>query len=97
MSSIFIRMQEGMTRADLLYGIYLFGRVVYDTELLRRLIPEELMQESKYYQRQVRKITRQNTIENTLDLLEDRFENFVASPKILIALYFIHVTGSGEV
>ena len=55
------------------------------------------MQESKYYQRQVRKITRQNTIENTLDLLEDRFENFVASPKILIALYFIHVTGSSEV
>ena len=62
------------TQADLLYGIYLFGGVVYDSELLRRLIPEELMQESKTYQLQVEKITRQNTIENTLDLLEDRFQ-----------------------
>ena len=32
------------------------------------------MRESKTYQRQVEKITRQNTIELTLDLLEDRFQ-----------------------
>ena len=57
------------TRSDLLYALYLFGGIVYDSELFERLIPEELMQESKTYQRQVRKIT----IEYTLDLLEDRF------------------------
>ncbi len=62
------------TQAELLYGIYLFGGVVYDAELLRRLIPEELMRESKTYQLQVENITRQNTIEYTLDLLEDRFQ-----------------------
>ncbi|RKU18949.1 hypothetical protein C6501_01985 [Candidatus Poribacteria bacterium] len=57
------------TQSDLLYALYLFGGIVYDSELFERLIPEELMQESKTYQRQVRKIT----IENTLDLLQDQF------------------------
>ena len=41
---------DQQTQADLLYGIYLFGGVVYDSELLDRLIPEELMRESKTYQ-----------------------------------------------
>ena len=53
-------------QADLLYGIYLFGGVVFNSELLDRLIPEELMQESKTYQRQRERIIRENTIENTL-------------------------------
>ena len=44
---------DQQTQADLLYGIYLFGGVVHDSELLDRLIPEELMQESKTYQRQM--------------------------------------------
>ena len=34
----------------------------------------QIKQESKYYQRQAQKITRQNTIENTLALLESRFQ-----------------------
>ena len=61
-------------QADLLYGIYLFGGVVFNSELLDRLIPEELMQESKTYQRQRERIIRENTIENTLALLADQFQ-----------------------
>ncbi len=64
---------DQQTQADLLYGIYLFGGVVYDSELLDRLIPEELMRESKTYQRQRERILRENTIENTLALLKRRF------------------------
>ncbi|MDE0484001.1 MAG: hypothetical protein OXI67_15595 [Candidatus Poribacteria bacterium] len=61
------------TRSDLLYALYLFGGIVYDSELFERLIPEELMQESKTYQRQREKFLRENTIENTLALLQDQF------------------------
>ena len=64
---------DQQTQADLLYGIYLFGGVVYDSELLDRLIPEELMRESKTYQRQRERILREATIENTLALLKRRF------------------------
>ena len=48
-----------------------FSQFVLEVENIEVLenIDEELMQESKTYQRQVRKIT----IEYTLDLLEDRF------------------------
>ena len=57
------------TQADLLYGIYLFGSIVTDAMLFERLIPEELMQESKGYQLMLRK----NTIENIIALLEQQF------------------------
>ena len=60
-------------QADLLYGIYLFGRVVYDSELFGRLVPEELMRESKTYQYLREQILRETTIENTLALLADQF------------------------
>ena len=63
-----------MRQADLLYGIYLFGGVVFNSELLDRLIPEELMRESKTYQRQQEKIAKETTIENTLALLADQFQ-----------------------
>ena len=62
------------TQADLLHGISVFGGIVYNAELLERLIPEELMQESKTYQRQRERIIRENTIENTLALLADQFQ-----------------------
>ncbi len=62
------------TQADLLYGIYLFGGIVYDTELFGRLIPEEFMRESKTYQYQVEKITRETTIKHILTLLKSRFQ-----------------------
>ncbi len=62
------------TQANLLYGIYLFGGIVYDSELFRRLIPEELMRESKFYQRQVEKITRETTIKHILTLLKSEFQ-----------------------
>ena len=61
------------TQADLLYGISVFGGIVYNAELLDRLIPEKLMLESKTYQRQRERILRENTIENTLALLKRRF------------------------
>ena len=64
---------DQQTQADLLYGIYFFGGVVYNSELLDRLIPEELMRESKTYQHQRERILRENTIENTLALLKRRF------------------------
>ena len=62
------------TQADLLYGISVFGGIVYNAELLERLIPEVLMQESKTYQRQMERAAREATIENTLALLEDQFQ-----------------------
>ena len=62
------------TQADLLYGISVFGGIVYNAELLDRLIPEELMLESKTYQRQMERVARETTIENTLALLADQFQ-----------------------
>ncbi len=62
------------TRGDLLYAISLFGSIVHNPELYERLIQEELMQESKFYQRQREKFLRENTIENTLALLQDQFQ-----------------------
>ena len=61
------------TQADLFYGISVFGGIVYNAELLDRLIPEVLMQESKTYQRQMERAARETTIENTLALLKRRF------------------------
>ena len=65
---------DQQTQADLLYGISVFGGIVYNAELLERLIPEELMQESKTYQRQMERAARETTIENTLALLSDQFQ-----------------------
>ena len=62
------------TQADLLYGIYLFGGIIYNSELLEQLVSEGLMQESKTYQLLCEKFTIETTIENTLTLLERRFD-----------------------
>jgi len=61
------------TQADLLYGISVFGGIVYNAELLDRLIPEELMLESKTYQRQMEKAARATTLKNTLTVLNRKF------------------------
>ena len=61
------------TQADLLYGISVFGGIVYNAELLDRLIPEELMLESKTYQRQMEKAARETTLKNTLTVLNRKF------------------------
>ncbi|RKU23190.1 hypothetical protein C6499_18635, partial [Candidatus Poribacteria bacterium] len=60
---------DQITQADLLHGISVFGGIVYNAELLDRLIPEELMQESKTYQLMLRK----NTIKHIIALLEQQF------------------------
>ena len=64
---------DQQTQADLLYGISVFGGIVYNTELLDRLIPEELMQESKTYQRQRERIIRENTINHISVVLKAKF------------------------
>ena len=61
------------TQADLLCAISLFGSIVHNPQFFEQRIPEGLMQESKYYQLLCEKLTRENTIENTLALLERRF------------------------
>ena len=57
------------TQADLLYAISLFGSVVYDPQIFKQRIPEELMQESKFYQLMLK----ENTIEHIIALLELQF------------------------
>ncbi len=64
---------DQQTQADLLYALYLFGSIAYDPQLFKQRIPEELMRESKGYQLEREIILRENTIENTLDLLADQF------------------------
>ena len=65
---------DQQTQADLLYAISLFGSLVHNSELYERKIPEELMRESKFYQRQVEKITRETTIKHILSLLKSEFQ-----------------------
>ena len=64
---------DQQTHADLLHGISVFGGIVYNAELLERLIPEELMQESKTYQRQRERILRENTINHISVVLKAKF------------------------
>ena len=64
---------DQQTQADLLHGISVFGGIVYNAELLDRLIPEELMLESKTYQRQMEKAARETTLKNTLTVLNRKF------------------------
>lgn len=64
---------DQQTQADLLYAISLFGSIVYDPQVFKRRIPEELMRESKFYQRQQEKIARETTIKHILALLEQQF------------------------
>ena len=64
---------DQQTQADLLYGIYLFGSVVTDAVLFERLIPEELMRESKGYQRQRERILRETTINHISVVLKAKF------------------------
>ena len=64
---------DQQTQADLLYGIYLFGGVVYESEWFDRLIREELMQESKTYQRLVQRIDKRTTVRHILALLNRQF------------------------
>ena len=57
------------TQANLLFALYLFGSIVYDPQVFKRRIPEELMRESKGYQLMLR----ENTIEHIIALLEQQF------------------------
>ena len=61
---------DEQTRSDLLFATYLFGSIVHDATVYRHRIREELMIESKGYQL----LIIENTIENTLALLEAQFQ-----------------------
>ena len=60
---------DQQTQADLLYGLSLFGSIAHDPQVFKQRIPEELMQESKFYQLMLR----ENTIEHIIALLEQQF------------------------
>ncbi|MCE2416773.1 hypothetical protein J4G07_22595, partial [Candidatus Poribacteria bacterium] len=60
---------DQQTQADLLYAISVFGSIVYDPQLFKQRIPEELMRESKFYQLMLR----ETTIEHIIALLEQQF------------------------
>ena len=60
---------DQQTQTDLLYALYLFGSIVYDPQVFKRRIPEELMRESKGYQLMLR----ENTIKHIIALLEQQF------------------------
>ena len=67
------------TQADLLYGIYLFGGIVYASALLGQLIQERLMQESKTYQYLREKILRENTINHISVVLKAKFSTDIVN------------------
>ncbi len=72
-------------QSDLLCALSLFGSIVHDAELFKRHIPEEIMQESKYYQllreqfiaqgiaQGIEQGARNTTIRHILALLESKF------------------------
>lgn len=64
---------DQQTRGDLLYAISLFGSIIHNSQLYETLIQEELMQESKFYQRQSEKIIRETTIKHILAVLNTKY------------------------
>ena len=63
-----ITLVDPPTKGTLLYGLSLFGSLVHGTNLFER-IPEALMQESPFFQRQREKFIEQGTKEATLKSL----------------------------
>ncbi len=68
---------DQQTRGDLLCAISLFGSIVYDAQLFKRLIQAELMQESKYYQLLREEFmaegARETSVKHILALLKTKF------------------------
>ena len=68
-------------QGDLFCALSLFGGIIYDPELFKRMIREERMQESKYYQLLrdefiaigIEQGARDSTIRNILKFLNNRF------------------------
>lgn len=46
---------------------------MYESELLDRLIPKKLMRESKTYQRQAERVTKETTVRHILTLIKRQF------------------------
>ena len=58
---------------DLLYGLALFGGIMYEPQVLKRLVPEVFMQESKTYQYLREEILREAAINYISAALKERF------------------------
>ena len=65
------------TKANLLYGLSLFGGLVHNPDLFEQ-IPEELMQESSVFQHQREKLitqgAKETTLKNLLTVLNAKFD-----------------------
>ena len=70
---------DQQTQANLLYALYLFGSIVYDPQLFKRRIPEELMRESKGYQLEAERIARETTIRHISAVLKTKFSTDVVN------------------
>jgi len=67
------------TQADLLYGLSLFGSIGHDPQVFKQRIPEELMQESKFYQLERERILRENTAHHISVVLKAKFSADIVS------------------
>ena len=68
---------DSQTRGTLLYALSTLGSLTYDTNLFQKLISEEMMQESPFYevimQRGIEQGSLENCIRNILSILSKRF------------------------
>ena len=75
---------DSQTRGTLLFALSLLGGLVHDPSFLDKLITEEIMQESPYYeliiQRGVERGARENSINNILSVLAERFPQSDVQP-----------------
>ena len=70
---------DTQTRGTLLFALSLLGGLVHDPSFFEKMLSEEMMQESPYYeiviQRGVQQGARENSINNILSVLTERFPN----------------------
>ena len=77
---------DTQTRGTLLFALSLLGGLVHDPSFFEKLITEEIMQESPFYeliiQRGVQKGARENSINNILSVLTERFPQSDVQPVV---------------
>ena len=61
------------TRGTLLFALSLLGGLVHDPTLFQKLISEDIMQESPFYELVIQRGARENSIKNILTVLTKRF------------------------
>ncbi len=68
------------TRGTLLFALSLLGGLVHDPTLFQKLISEDIMQESPFYELVIQRGARENSIKNILTVLTKRFPNSDVNP-----------------